>query len=345
MKMPATRCEANLVWLEANAVRGVLAFLAIGALGACSSSSSTPDGGSNPTTPVAVSVVPSSQLQNVQVPPNSGPVTGTIVVPPVTTIPADQTGDMTLSVLSGTNVSFELGLPPRAPQTSLHQRTSEISGLPGGPYIFGFTLTAPYAFTLPSVPGFTLNLNSLGAALPNGDYVFVVQTSGAEYNFPLTAANGLLTFAGTTQSLSVPSGSRLAGGLALASNVCIPGPITVTATAPSTITSCGPTFMTYVEMDNESCLPVTVTTVTLTSPPTGSCNLDSTYDVTVDVPPGEIVAVLDLTNGTICCGTVPCDISCTDTPTWTVLTTDAGTFTANSNTFSLDIPACETACP
>jgi hypothetical protein len=345
MKMRPTETSG---WLEATAGRGLLALLAFGALGACSSSSNgPPDSGSNPTTPVMVSVVPSTQSQNIPLPPNSGPVTGNITLPQITTVPAGQTGDMTLSVLSGTSVAFEQGLLPRARQASLHQRSSDISVLPGGPYIFGFTLSAPYAFTLPSVPGFTLNLNSLGTAAPNGNYVFVVEASGSDYYYPLTAANGVLTFAGATQLLSIAAGSRLAGGIALASNVCIPGGvISISATAPATITSCGQTFMTNVQMTNGSCNTVTVTTVALASPPTGACNLNGSYTLipNVNVAPGATTSVLDLTNGNICCGTAPCDISCTDAPTWTVTTTDAGTYTTTSNSFSLEITGCQTTC-
>ena len=75
------------------------------------SNSSTNDAGTTPTTPVSVSLVaPSAQQQSVQIPQASGPVTGTINVPPVT-VAGGGTGNLTLSVLSGTNVAFEEAEP------------------------------------------------------------------------------------------------------------------------------------------------------------------------------------------------------------------------------------------
>jgi hypothetical protein len=197
-----------------------LAVLVI-TLAGCSGSPGSNDAGTTPTTPVTVSVPPSGQEQSVQIPQGSGPVTGTISVPPITVL-GGGTGNLTLSVLSGTNVAFEQAVPLRGRESSIRQRGSDAT-LPGSGYIFEMTLTAPFSFTLPSVPGFTLNLGSVG--VPNGSYVVVAVVGTAPvYYFPVTAQNDTLTFPGESEPISVTAGETLTVGLTLASNVTIPQP-------------------------------------------------------------------------------------------------------------------------
>jgi len=186
-------------------------------LAACGSSTGGSDGGStSPSSAVQVSVTPSNQAQSVQIPQGSGPVTGTIDLPPITA-PTSGSASITLSVESGSNVAFaEAGAG--AP-SARGVRTSDTT-LPGGPYIFELTLTAIFPFTLSSVPSFTLNLGSLGSAAPNGAYAIVVELDGdAPSIFPITAVNDSISFPGVNEPVMVPANSVLRVGIALASNV------------------------------------------------------------------------------------------------------------------------------
>ncbi|MGO9829741.1 MAG: hypothetical protein ACLPJH_06335 [Myxococcaceae bacterium] len=179
----------------------------------CSSSST-----SGPTAPVTVSVAPSTQAQTVQIPMGGGPVTGSVNLPPITTVPPNAGGDLTLGFLSGSNVPFVRAFPEE-PQSFAKERSSNAT-FPGGPYLFVMTITAPFGFTLASVPGFTLNLGTLGSSAPNAAYVLVVEAgAGATYQFPTTAQSDVISFPGASQSLTVAANGVMKFGIALASNV------------------------------------------------------------------------------------------------------------------------------
>jgi hypothetical protein len=195
-------------------LRSVVLTALAGFAGACSSSSQPPP----PTTPVAVTIpVTPPQTQGVQVPQGSGPVTGTVTFPPVTTTPADMTGNLTVSFLSGSDVAFERTALQQPAQASASTRASKAS-LAGGPYIFEMTVTASFPFTLASVPSFSLNLGTLGTS--STAYVLVVQIgANSPYQFPMTAQENVLTFPGANQSLAVASGTVLTFGIALSSDV------------------------------------------------------------------------------------------------------------------------------
>jgi hypothetical protein len=188
-----------------------------------------------PTTPVTLTISASPpQTQGVQVPQQSGPVTGTVSFPPVTTTPADMTGNLTVSFLSGPDVAFER-VEPQQPQaqSSAGKRTSNAT-LAGGPYIFEMTVTGPFPFTFESVPAFTLNLGSLGTS--STAYVLVVQSgASAPFQFPITAVENALTFPGANQSLAVASGAVLTFGIALASDVPAAPTITSFVASPTSL--------------------------------------------------------------------------------------------------------------
>lgn len=208
-----------------------VAVLAAGFL-ACSSSS-TPDAGQpNPTVPVTLTISASPpQTQSVQVP-QSGPVTGTVSFPPVTTVPANTIGNLTVSFLSGPNVAFVRAAAPE-PQSFVRQKNSDAT-LPAGPYIFEMTVTAPFAFTLASVPAFNLNLGTAGEA--NAAYVLLVAIgTSAPYEFPTTSQNDVISFPGSAPSLSVAAGTVLTFGIALASNVPSAPTITSFTASPSSL--------------------------------------------------------------------------------------------------------------
>jgi hypothetical protein len=129
---------------------------------------------------------------------------------------------LTLQFLSGNNVAFEAAGPTTHPAAAMWQRDSELT-LPGGPYIFEMKATAPFIFTLASVPGFTLDLGSLGASDPNASYTIVVLLGAAPpLDFALNAVNDTLSFPGAPGALSVPAGSELTLGIILTSNVSTP---------------------------------------------------------------------------------------------------------------------------
>lgn len=200
---------------------------------ACSSSS-TPDAGQpNPTVPVTLSISASPpQSQKVQVPQSSGPVTGTVTFPPITTVPANMTGNLTVNFLSGPSVAFARAAPPE-PQSVVRQKNSDAT-LPGGPYIFEMTVTASFAFTFASVPAFQLNLGTVGEA--NASYVLVVAIgTNAPYQFPTTSQNDVISFPGSPPSLSVPAGAILRFGIALASNVLSAPSITTFTASPTSL--------------------------------------------------------------------------------------------------------------
>ena len=189
---------------------------------ACSSGSGNPDGGKgppNPTTPVTLTISASPpQAQTTQVPQSSGPVTGTVTFPPVTTVPATTSGNLTLNFLSGTSVAFQRAVPSQ-PQSFARQKDSDAT-LAGGPFIFEMTVTAPFVFTLASVPAFDLNLGTLDTDGPNAAYVLVVENgTNATYQFPTTAQNDVISFPGSSPSLTVAAGDVLTFAIALARNV------------------------------------------------------------------------------------------------------------------------------
>jgi hypothetical protein len=210
--------------------RSLFFLLLAVALADCSSSGGSPtDGGNNNSgTPASVSVSVSSQPQEVQIPASSGPVTGSITLPPIS-VPSTASGQLTLEVESGSNVAFLRVGPAQQPQSLVKVRDSDTT-LPGGPYIFEMTLTAPFPVSLASVPAFTLNLGALGAALPNGAYTLVVVIgSGAPFQFPVTAQNDSIDFPGAPGPFVVAAGTAITFGLTLASNAPQPsaGPAAV----------------------------------------------------------------------------------------------------------------------
>jgi hypothetical protein len=211
--------------------------LAASAISGCSSGGSGDGGSPNPSSAVSVSVSPSNQEQSVQIPQQSGPITGTILLPPIT-VSGTPSGTLTLAVLSGTNVAFEQTAPQR-PSSALTLAHGSDAALPGGPYLFEMTLTAPFAFTLTAFPGFNLNLGSLGEAAPNGNYVIVaVLPSGAVSYFPVTAYMDTLSYTGEAQTIAVGANQTLTVGIALASSVTIP-PVDA-GTGPSLNADAGP---------------------------------------------------------------------------------------------------------
>ena len=160
---------------------------------------------------------------------------------------------------------------------------------------------------------------------------------------PVTTGSKTVTVPTSTNftlSATDPKGTSTAS-----SAVCVAsGPVALTASAPSSITTCGQTFQTTVTLVNGSCVPVTVSALTISSP-VGACNLNGTYsNLDVTIPPSSTGTVLDLTNGTICCNSPPCSIACTDAPSW-IATTDQGTISTTSNPVSLNIPSCDAGCP
>ena len=206
-------------WLRRQGAAFALASILAG----CGGGSSPSDAGdNNPSTAVSISVAaPNNQEQPVQVPQGSGPITGTISMPPVNTA-TGSSGDLTVQFLSGTNVAFEVAGATRQPAASIGQRDSDLA-LPGGPYIFEMKVTAPFTFTLASVPGFMLNLGTLGESNPNASYTIVVLLGAAPpVDFTLTAVNDTLSFPGAAGALAVPAGSQLAVGILLTSNVSTP---------------------------------------------------------------------------------------------------------------------------
>jgi hypothetical protein len=210
--------------------RIVAVIVAATNLVACSSSSNS--GPTPPTKPVALTISASPpQTQTVQIPQQSGPVTGTVIFPPVTTVPANTSGNLDISILSGTAVAFQRTAPQEA-QSFVRQKSSEAT-LPGGPYIFEMTVTASFGFTLASVPAFNLNLGTAGVA--NALYVLVVEGgAAAPYQFPITAQGDDLVFPGSAPSLTVAAGAVLTFGIALASNVAsAPSIMSFTATPTS----------------------------------------------------------------------------------------------------------------
>jgi hypothetical protein len=198
---------------------GVLASgLALASLAGCGSTTTPADGGSTtPQVPSTLTIAASSQPQTLTLPPGSGPVTGTVTVPPIS-VAAGTTGNLTLSVLSGTNVSFERATPPSTPG----RRASDAS-LPGGPYILEITLTAPFTFTLPSIPAFSFNLGSVGVT--NASYLLVVQVgSGSPVEFPINAVGDTLSFPGIDEPVTVTAGTVLYLGLELVTGIQDAGP-------------------------------------------------------------------------------------------------------------------------
>ncbi len=197
-----------------------VAVLGAGVVG-CSSGSGNPDGGNGPpaTTPVTLTISANPpQTQTVQVPQGSGPVSGTVTFPPVSTVPAGMSGNLTINILSGSNVAFQRAVP-RQPQSSAMEKSSE-AARPVGPFIFEMTVTAPFAFTLASVPEFNLNLGTLDTSGPNAAYVIVVENgTSTPYQFPTTAQNDVISFPGSVPSLTVAAGDILTFGIALASSV------------------------------------------------------------------------------------------------------------------------------
>ena len=215
-------------------------FLAVTVLAttfvACSSGSGSPDGGNgppSPTTPVTLTIAASPpQTQTVQLPQASGPMTGSVTFPPVTTVPANTNGNLTVNILSGTSVAFQRAVPSQ-PQSSAKQKSSD-TALPGGPYIFEMTVTAPFGFTLASVPKFNLNLGTLGTAEPNAAYVLVVENgTSATYQFPTTAEDDVISFPGSVPPLTVAAGDILTFGIALAINVASAPTISTFTASPS----------------------------------------------------------------------------------------------------------------
>ncbi len=199
---------------------GPSATLLACAVVACGSSSTSNDAGNNtnPSSAVAVSVPPSNQAQTVQIPQNSGPVTGSVTVPPVT-VAGGATGDLTLKFLSGSNVAFNVAEPSGAPTT--HRDSTD--SLPGGPYIFELTVTAPFTFTLTGIPAFSLNLGSLGASNPNASYTIVaVVDGGPPVAFTLNAVDDTLSFPGVNESITIVAGTQLTVGILLSSNFSSP---------------------------------------------------------------------------------------------------------------------------
>ena len=211
--------------------RIVAAVVAATTLVACSSSSKS--GPTPPTKPVTLTISASPpQTQTVQVPQQSGPVTGTVSFPPVTTVPANTSGNLDVSILSGTSVAFQRTAPHEA-QSFVRQKSSDAT-LPGGPYIFEMTVTASFGFTLASVPAFNLNLGTAGVT--NAPYVLVVEVgSGAPYQFPITAQADDLVFPGSAPSLTVAAGAVLTFGIALASNVASAPSITSFTATPTSL--------------------------------------------------------------------------------------------------------------
>jgi hypothetical protein len=205
-------------WLHRQGAAFALACIFAG----CGSGNSPSDAGNNsPSAEVSISVAaPNNQEQPVQVPQGSGPINGTISMPPVSTA-SGSSGDLTLQLLSGANVAFESSGPTSQPGASIWQRDSDMA-LPGGPYIFEMKVTAPFTFTLASVPGLMLNLG-LAASNPNASYTIAVLLGAApEVDFTLTAVNGTLSFPGASGALTVPAGSQLTVGIILTSNVSTP---------------------------------------------------------------------------------------------------------------------------
>jgi hypothetical protein len=247
---------------------GVLAASFVAWSSSCSSGGGKPP--PNPTTPVTVSITPSPQTQTVQVPQGSGPVTGTVTVPPVTPVPANATGNLTVSFLSGTNVAFARAAPQES-QSFARQRDSDAT-LPGGPYIFEMTITAPFDFTLASVPAFTLDLGATNGS--SASYVLVVENGASPtYQFTATAQISSIAFPAAQPSLTVTAGTVLTFGIALASNVPAAATVTSFTASPSSVPVAGGsvtlawnvTGATALSIDNGvgSVTPVTTGSVTV----------------------------------------------------------------------------------
>jgi hypothetical protein len=321
---------------------------------ACSSGSSPPDGGPNyPTTPVSLSIPASQQTQTVQVP-ASGPVTGTVNIPPVTTVPATATGDLTVNFLSGASVAFAR-TSPQEPKSSVRQRSSSAT-LPGGPYIFEMTITAAFGFTLETVPAFTLNLGAVGTSAPDATYVLVVENGASTpLQYLATASNDLLSFPGSTPSLTVAAGGVLTFGIALASNV-VPAPTITSFTAtPSSVPMDGGTVTltwnvsgaTTLSIDNAvgSVTPLTAGTVTpnVTAATTftltaTNANASTTASASVCVASGPVTAaVTSPTSYTVCTDSFLTSIVMTNGSCQTVTTTVIG-FTSTAGTCGFNGP-------
>jgi hypothetical protein len=209
-----------------------VAVLAAGFVAGGSSCSSGGGGSSKPTTPVTLTITPSPQTQTVQVPLGSGPVTGTVTVPPVTPVPSNATGNLTVSFISGTNVAA-VRAAPQEPQSSLRHPGSDAT-LPGGPYVFQMTITAPFDFTVQSIPAFTLDLGTTNAT--DVSYVLVVENgSSPNYQFTTTAQNYGVSFPAMQPELTVAAGTVLTFGIALASNVPAAATVTSFTASPTSV--------------------------------------------------------------------------------------------------------------
>jgi hypothetical protein len=151
---------------------------------ACSSGSGNDGGSGIPGTAVQVSIAPSNQAQSVQLPQQSGPITGTLGFPPITA-PTSNGGNLTLSVLSGTNVAFESAGPATRSSSSATRRAS--SATQSIPLLLEGKLTAPFDFVT-EAPGLNIDLNSIG--LPRSvPYTFAVQATpgGLTFEYPVVA--------------------------------------------------------------------------------------------------------------------------------------------------------------
>ncbi|MGO8968859.1 MAG: hypothetical protein ACLQDQ_04745 [Myxococcaceae bacterium] len=146
------------------------------------------------------------------------------------------------------------------------------------------TITAQFGFTLASVPGFTLNLGTLGSSAPNAAYVLVVEAgAGATYQFPTTAQSDVISFPGASQSLTVAAGGVMKFGIALASNV--PPNVNSFTASPSSLADGGTVTLawnvsgaTALSIDNAvgSVTPVTVGSVTANVAASTTFNLMAT---------------------------------------------------------------------
>lgn len=205
--LPSHACR---LWPRATAVFGFLI------LGCSTSGSSQNDAGTQNGTPTVASLSPSTQSQTIPIASSSGPVSGSITLPAIHAGATDG-GTLTLTVQSGPNVALTLATSGGKPAADLQQ--SGNGGLPGGSYIFEFSLSAPFPFEL-VVPAFDLNLGPLGQSLPNGSYTLVaVIGSGPPYEFPITAQNDVLTFPGVDDPLLVPAGTTLLFGVTASSGL------------------------------------------------------------------------------------------------------------------------------
>lgn len=203
------------------------ACLALSAAGfcACSSGSGTDGGSGTPGTAVQVSVAPSNQEQSVQIPQQSGPITGSLGFLPISA-PTSNGGNLTLTVQSGANVASESTGPTAGLGFLEQQRTTAASE---NVNLFTGKLSAPFDFVT-SAPGLNIDLNSLG--LPGSvPYVFSVEGTpgGPTFEYPVVAENGVITFAGD----STPNGLLAISPtqvflMTLIQGNGIPGGITVT---------------------------------------------------------------------------------------------------------------------